>query len=215
VTEAVCQHTAAPAPRSAERLHLEFDHIYRTNYRRAVFEAQRMLNRRADVDDVVASAFLAIFGAMQRGGGPTIATPAYVTLAVRTAVYQLTRTRKYKSEVLEHSFDDVIGEMNVSTPRSSEPFIEAFTALPPRWRQVLWYTEVEGLPNAVVGQKMGLSANSVAALGKRARAGFRRNYNAAHGDADPHLWRQHRGCRPSSRHAECASVEAEPSTSAA
>ena len=56
----------------------------------------------------------------------------------------------------------------------------AFRALPERWRSVLWLTEVEGLPARDVAAVLGMSANAVAQLSMRARAGLRRNYLQAH-----------------------------------
>jgi choice-of-anchor C domain-containing protein len=56
----------------------------------------------------------------------------------------------------------------------------AFTALPERWRTVLWHTEVEGESPAQVAPLLGLSANGVAALAYRAREGLRTAYIQAH-----------------------------------
>ncbi len=48
--------------------------------------------------------------------------------------------------------------------------------LPDRWMQVLWATEVEGRKPRDIGREMHMSANSVAALTKRARQGFRSEF---------------------------------------
>jgi RNA polymerase sigma factor (sigma-70 family) len=68
----------------------------------------------------------------------------------------------------------------------------AFRSLPERWRSVLWLTEVEGMPPREVGELLGLSANGVAQLAVRARAGLRQRYLQAHLRADAIS----EGCRP-------------------
>jgi RNA polymerase sigma factor (sigma-70 family) len=68
----------------------------------------------------------------------------------------------------------------------------AFRSLPERWRSVLWLTEVEGMPAREVGELLGLSANGVAQLAVRARAGLRQRYLQAHLRADTIS----EGCRP-------------------
>jgi hypothetical protein len=52
----------------------------------------------------------------------------------------------------------------------------AFARLPERWRMVLWYTEIEGLPPTLVAPLLGLTPNGVAALAYRAREGLRQAY---------------------------------------
>jgi DNA-directed RNA polymerase specialized sigma24 family protein len=48
----------------------------------------------------------------------------------------------------------------------------AFDSLPPRWRAVLWQTEVEGRSPASLAAVSGMSANGVAQLASRARMGL-------------------------------------------
>jgi DNA-directed RNA polymerase specialized sigma24 family protein len=52
----------------------------------------------------------------------------------------------------------------------------AFRSLPERWRSVLWLTYVERLDPTEVGVILGVSANGLAQLALRARAGLRERY---------------------------------------
>src|SRR6218665_2238821 len=50
---------------------------------------------------------------------------------------------------------------------------DAFRALPERWQQVLWYTEVEGLRLTTVAEKLGIRPGAASQLALRAREGLR------------------------------------------
>ena len=56
--------------------------------------------------------------------------------------------------------------------------VEVLSALPPRWREILWRTIILGEPLSLAGAKMGLNANAAAALNFRARGGLRTAYLA-------------------------------------
>ncbi len=56
----------------------------------------------------------------------------------------------------------------------------AFRRLPERWQRVLWLTAVEGLSAKEAARLLGLSANAVAQLAVRARAGLRESFVRAH-----------------------------------
>ncbi|MEU7744427.1 sigma-70 family RNA polymerase sigma factor [Nonomuraea sp. NPDC049158] len=57
---------------------------------------------------------------------------------------------------------------------------KAFLSLPERWRAVLWHTEAEHSPPADVAPLLGLSANGVTDLARRALAGLRQAYLQTH-----------------------------------
>lgn len=50
--------------------------------------------------------------------------------------------------------------------------------LPERWRNALWYSEVEQLTSSEVAGVLGISPNAAAALTYRAREGLRRAWAA-------------------------------------
>lgn len=73
---------------------------------------------------------------------------------------------------------DTVPDLNIAAPWEDQVFDRnaaagAYASLDERWRTVLWYTEVEGMPPREVARIMGISANSVSALASRARAALR------------------------------------------
>ena len=67
-----------------------------------------------------------------------------------------------------------VGTDSVDLALDRSMVAQVFRALPTRWQEVLWYTEVEQLRPQSVAPFLGMSANAVAALSHRAREGFRR-----------------------------------------
>jgi DNA-directed RNA polymerase specialized sigma24 family protein len=53
---------------------------------------------------------------------------------------------------------------------------EAFEALPPRWKKVLWHLDIRGLPPWEAAPLLGLSSNTTVALHRRAKKGLRLSY---------------------------------------
>src|SRR5205807_313354 len=85
-------------------------------------------------------------------------------------------------------------EVDQPTPRPDlverDLVAQAFAGLPPRWRAVLWQTEVEGHGLASVAEQSGITANAIATVASRARERLRQSYLQAHvGEA------AERGCR--------------------
>lgn len=60
---------------------------------------------------------------------------------------------------------------------------EAFRALPPRWQEVLWYTDVESMKPRHIAEHLGIKPSAVTALARRAREGLRQAWIALHLDA--------------------------------
>ncbi|MEV5301091.1 zf-HC2 domain-containing protein [Amycolatopsis methanolica] len=63
---------------------------------------------------------------------------------------------------------------------TGEVALSAFETLPPRWRYVLWHTEMLGARPAALAAELGMTANGVAALAVRAREGLRQAFLQAH-----------------------------------
>ncbi|HEY4462134.1 MAG TPA: sigma-70 family RNA polymerase sigma factor [Streptosporangiaceae bacterium] len=144
--------------------------------------AGQLVRGPAEVDDVVAEAYVRVLDLLRRGGGPADAFRPYLLTAVRRVAYD--RFRAERRQVTS-------GEMEAFDP--GQPFIDpavaglertmiarAFLSLPERWRAVLWHTEIEGAKPAEVAALLGLSANGVAALAYRAREGLRQAYLQMH-----------------------------------
>ncbi|MBQ3359463.1 MAG: sigma-70 family RNA polymerase sigma factor [Microbacterium sp.] len=135
-----------------------------------------------DADDLVSEAFVKVLFAIQDGRGPEGLFRPYITMTVRN----LARTQF----VREPAMLDVDVELeSQGTPSGEEQVVEAyersmmlgaFQTLPPRWQEVLWHSEVEGLRPREVAQYLGIPANAVSALLIRAKRGLKDAWVAAH-----------------------------------
>ena len=136
----------------------------------------------ADVDDLVAETFTKVLATLRAGRGPMVAFRAYLHTTLRHVSYHRAR----RDRRLEFTDD-------LTRYDAGEPFLDpaldrlertyaarAFRALPARWRDVLWRTEVEGASPAEVAPHLGLSPNAVSVLAHRAREGLRRLYLQQH-----------------------------------
>ena len=142
----------------------------------------------ADADDLVAETFAKVLASLRAGRGPLVAFRAYLLTTLRHVCYHRAR----RDRRLEFTDD-------LTRYDEGEPFLDpaldrlertyaarAFRALPARWRDVLWRTEVEGASPAEVAPHLGLTPNAVAVLAHRAREGLRRLYLQQHvAEADP------------------------------
>jgi RNA polymerase sigma factor (sigma-70 family) len=175
-----------------------FGELYRRHAEAAWRVALAVTGNRDDASDAVAEAFSRVLRAI----------PARrLEQAGRFRPYLLSATRNAGVDILRRKgrltlSDPTIGpEPAAPTPGPWEELEAgedagmvgtAFRSLPERWRSVLWLTEVEGIPAREAGELLGLSANGVAQLAVRARAGLRQRYLQAHLRADAIS----EGCRP-------------------
>jgi RNA polymerase sigma factor (sigma-70 family) len=163
-----------------------FDALYRRHAPAAWRVAQAVSRNPDDAADAVAEAFTRVFQALPSGRlGSDLAFRPYLLAATRNAAIDGLR----KAGRLRPTADVERLDQHALASGPSEGLVagddrqkvaEAFAALPERWRSVLWMTEVEELPAREVGKLLGLSANGVAQLAMRARAGLRDRYLQAH-----------------------------------
>ena len=146
---------------------------------RAGLAAARQFSAIADPDDIVSEAYLRIFRATTRGGGPHEAFRPYLYRTIRNIALEW---RKRTSSVPLEFADEVPADAPDPETAAIESTItaRAFRTLPERWQTVLWYTEVEGMQPAEAAPFLGLSAGSTAALAYRAREGFKKAWLQAH-----------------------------------
>lgn len=127
-----------------------------------------------DADDLVSEAFLRTLDALARGGGPDGAFRPYLFTSVRNVASSWgrrgSRERPLDGDVA--ALEDGPEERALAA-LDRDLGVRAFRALPARWREVLWYTAVEGMSPAEAAPLLGLRPNGVAALGHRAREGLR------------------------------------------
>ncbi|WP_181025644.1 sigma-70 family RNA polymerase sigma factor [Rathayibacter rathayi] len=131
----------------------------------------------SDPDDLVSEAFLRVLRVVEGGGGPEGAFRPYFFTSIRNVAGSWARRSRR-----EQPFDENDQSLPATGPDPEERALaalerdlsaRAFRALPTRWQEVLWYTEVEGLAPAEAAPLLGLRPNAVAALGMRAREGLR------------------------------------------
>jgi RNA polymerase sigma factor (sigma-70 family) len=142
----------------------------------------------ADADDLVAETFAKVFASLRAGRGPLVAFRAYLLTTLRHVCYHRAR-RDRRLEFTDDltRYDEGEPFLDPALDRLERTYAaQAFRALPDRWRDVLWRTEVEGASPAEVAPHLGLTPNAVAVLAHRAREGLRRLYLQQHvADADP------------------------------
>lgn len=166
-------------------------------YERYSREAMGIARRQVGADeaqDLVQETFAKVLRAIQNGGGPTEDVAGYIFRTLRNLRIDRGGQREFATDdvesagpaglwVVPDSSDEVLDRGLVS---------DAFAELPPRWREVLWLTEVEGVGPGELSDRMGIKATAVSTLSLRARAGFRSAWLQAHvraGSAPS-------GCRP-------------------
>ena len=124
-------------------------------------------------DDIVSEAFARVLEASQRRGLPREFRP-YLLAAVRHLAtdYQTHRRRVVPVPVPRPAVPSPGAEHHVVRAEELAVVGRAFDSLPPRWRAVLWQTEVEGLLPSELAAVSGMSSNAVAQLAARAREGL-------------------------------------------
>lgn len=149
-----------------------FSILWSRHHRPALVAAQNFTTRFA-AEDVVAEAYLKIFELVSVGKGPTGAFRPYLYRVVRSVAVDWLRNPESSSDPLEEHL-----ALTEAGPWADEDFdrnaaAQAFQTLNPRWQEVLWYTEVEGLPPREVAKLIGTNARNVSALASRAREELR------------------------------------------
>ncbi|SEE87986.1 sigma-70 family RNA polymerase sigma factor [Ruania alba] len=154
-------------------------------YERYKDEALRIARRDAGPDDgpdLVQEAFARVLRAIRNGGGPTEDVAGYLFRTLRNLRIDRGTRREVPSDdiealsppglwVVEDDADGALDRGLVS---------DAFKELPPRWREVLWLTEVEGAGPGELSDRMGMRPTAVSTLSARARHGFRSAWLQAH-----------------------------------
>ncbi|WP_157007859.1 sigma-70 family RNA polymerase sigma factor [Agromyces laixinhei] len=134
-----------------------------------------------DPDDLVAESFTKIYSTILAGGGPTGAFRPYLFTTIRNTAAGWGRARHETTlETLESFEDPATSESATLDALDRSATAQAFRALPTRWQEVLWYSEVENMTPQQIAPLLGMSANSTAALAYRAREGLRQSWIRVH-----------------------------------
>ena len=162
------------------------DELYRRHAGEAMQVARSITRNADDASDAVAEAFAGVFQAMQQGRlvDPS-ALRAYLMVATRNAAIDVVRRADRVTPAGEDPAPDrhetVLGPSDRLLAGADRSIVaEAFGELPPRWRAVLWLTEVEGYSPKDAALLLQATPNNVAQLGVRARGRLRERYVQLH-----------------------------------
>lgn len=163
--------------------------LFERYHRVALSTATRHSRNQADAEDITAEAFTQTYRAIVQGAGPTDSFVSYLLTAVRNntarAVQQSRRVLPTEHEEDLQREPVPAAEIEFLARAEGEELLELLATLPPRWQSVLWRTEIEGRRPREIAQEWEMSANSVAALARRARAGLRLAYLRSRLPASP------------------------------
>lgn len=158
--------------------------LWSRHYPATLAAARRISRQPKDAEEFASDAFSGMLQALRNDAGPATSVRAYLLTAVRNQATNKAR-RASASDVLT----DEITDYETTDNDALDPVAhhaelglvrEAFASLPQRWQTVLWRTAVDHDRNTVIAADLGMSPNAIAALARRARAGFRTAYIQAH-----------------------------------
>lgn len=129
-----------------------------------------------EVDDLVSESFAKMLQALRGGRGPADNPGRYLMVVVRTTASSF-RQREGRSRPAE-GLVRAVELIAVDDPPTDETLAAALGSLRPRWRQIVWWTTVDGWTPVQLGRQLGLSPSAAAALSYRARRALREAYLA-------------------------------------
>lgn len=145
----------------------------------AALAAARRITASFDPDDLASEAFTRVLSSLQVGRGPDLSFRAYLIVTMRNVAVgwarQASRLALYDLEDL-----DALPQTAAGLDRLDRlAGFEAFRSLPERWRKVLWYSEVDDLSPAEIGEIFAITASAAAMLAFRARQGLRKAWRSS------------------------------------
>lgn len=157
------------------------NNAYAELFRRHRTVALRVANRYTRdphlAEDAVVESFASIMTAIRGGKGPVETFTPYLYTTVQRTVQRMNLTSYNETAVLDAGHEDVVGDPGPGTAGfESSAARGAFMALPERWRQVIWYLDIEQKAPREVAPILGLSPNATVALHRRAKDGLRVSY---------------------------------------
>jgi RNA polymerase sigma factor (sigma-70 family) len=156
-----------------------------TRHWQPVLTSARQYRDLADPEDLAQEAFARVHQSLRRGGGPFHSFRPYLYRTVHNIAVSAGRVARAEpvgsvTDLVNRSdFDDAMADPSGEIIDRSIT-VQAFSRLPSRWQEVLWYTVVEGLKPREVAELLGMTPNAVSALLIRAREGLRTEWLRAH-----------------------------------
>lgn len=138
----------------------------------------RAITHSHEPDDLVSEAFVRILAAIQRGTGPRDNFVGYLRVTIRAIAASWSRTVAPidESQLIGTSLEDLL----VSERHDDDILLvrQVFLTLPPRSRNVLWLTVIEGRDPRETGEVLSISPGAAAVLAHRARKALRQRWEA-------------------------------------
>ena len=160
--------------------------LYRRHHDQAWRTAFAITRNREDASDAVAEAFAEVLKVLHtRGRGSVESFRPYILAATRNAAVDIVRRAGRVTPTGEdpapERHETLLGPSDRVIAGADRSMVaEAFSDLPPRWRAVLWLTEVEDYSPRDAAVLLHASPNNVAQLGVRARGRLRERYVQLH-----------------------------------
>lgn len=169
-----------------------FGELWRRHYASGMTVA-RSITSSIDPDDLVQEAYARIYQAILKGGGPNGSFRAYLFTSIRNTAAAWGRAKRETAiDELETIADPSTTDTAASEALDHGLTAQAFRALPSRWQEVLWYSEIEQMKPAAIGPLLGMTTGAVSQLMFRAREGLREAWIQAHlrsvGDGSECQW---------------------------
>lgn len=155
-----------------------FSELYRLHWGPGVAFAYCLSRNRNDAEDLVAQAFMKILSAIQSGLGPKGPFRPYLYRAIRScAVDHWRRDRsEYPVEKIPETSIPDPGFSWIEEAADRELAAKALRSLPVRWQDVIRLIDIHRLRPREAAPILGIEANAVSALLRRARRGLREAY---------------------------------------
>lgn len=155
---------------------------------RHVSAAARVARRWAptQAEDLVSEAFLTVYDQIRnQGKGPTSAFRGYLFAVIRNIAARWYREGSrlvHDPDIDLVVEDEPLHELERADERVM--LLHAFQTLPSRWQRILWLTDVENAARPAIAGELGIRANAVSSLHRRARHGLRLRWLEQHVPVD-------------------------------
>jgi RNA polymerase sigma factor (sigma-70 family) len=148
--------------------------------------ARTRLSNAEDADDVVADVFASVLSTIEGGKGPVDGFVPYLISCVRRQCARVNRHGR------RECVDDVEADHRLETRGAAampdalalvddaDVVRDAYETLPPRFRDVLWRTEIAGRSHEEIAREVGSTPRAIAVLAARARQALATAYLERH-----------------------------------
>lgn len=152
-----------------------YGEIYRRHSVAVERLARRLCRDRHEADDVAGDVFCNTLNAIRSGVGPSDECRAYLLRSVRHTIVKR-RTRKDTGRTTPCVNDDLERPQPDDVPLAGGPATDALRNVPDRFRELLWYVEIEGHDSTDVAVREDIANPAASSMMHRARRSLRRAY---------------------------------------